>query len=364
MPLHPNRAGFAMPMVILVIGFMTAAVLAAFTRSGVEFQLVDNHQLQTDAFAVAEAGLQSFIANGRTNPATATYTFANGTAVVTAIRMRPMTDTEEAKWLIRSVGTVTAVRTGPPARRTVAQFATMPRSGMDVSSALMSLSGVDKAGTSGSFSGVDQCGVEGDVSGAEIPSGGYWTGHSDMTYGDPPIDSTLTQAQLIAQTPIDWAGIIDPTSPAIVPDIVICGTGATGLWGTCGTWPSFADPDYWPVIVVDGTVDLRQSDLAPTGIGRGTLIVTKNLGLLGGADWDGILLVGGLLTDNGTGSSDGATIAGLNLLIPGETVGGYSADLNGTKRYQFNSCNVANASQSFVRMVPITNAWVDNWTNW
>jgi len=350
-----RRDGFALPMVILVIGFMTAGVLAAFTRTGTEFQLVDNQQLQTDAFAIAEAGLQQYLATGRVTPATATYTYANGTAVVTATQMRAATATVDAIYLISSVGSVTGSPNRPPATRTVAQFATLPRSGMHVTSALTSYAGVDKSGASGSFVGTDQCGLAPTLAGSQIPSG-MWDGHSGMASGSPPIDATKTQAQLLAETKIDWAGITNTASPAITPDIVICGSGSTGLYGPCGSWPSFSDPNYWPVILVDGSTDLNRD-------GRGTLIVTHNLTLKGGDEWDGIMLVGGILRDNGTGSQDGAAVAGLNLLTGG-TIGGYSADMNGTKRYQYNSCNVANASKSFVRLSPMSNAWVDNWASW
>lgn len=357
-----NRSGFAMPMVILVIGFLTAGVLAAFARTGSEFQLVDNHRLQTDAFAVAEAGLQEFIATGRVNVTTRTYSYSNGTAVVTATQMRPVVGAADAIWLIQSVGSVPAGN-GPPATRTVAQFATLPRSGMKVTSALTSYSGVDKSGSSGSFNGSDACGVEATLPGSQIPSGGFWDGQSDMATGNPPIDSTKTQAQLIAESPIDWASITNAASPAITPDIVICGTGSTGAYGACGSWPSFADTSYFPVILIDGNTDIRKQDLVPNGLGRGTVIATGNVTFGGNASWEGIMLVGGILRDNGSGGSLGATVAGLNLLTGG-SVGGFTADMNGTKNYRFDSCNVAQASSNFVRLAPITNAWVDNWTSW
>src|SRR5687768_185717 len=85
-----NRAGFALPMTILVIGFMTAGVLAAFARSGSEARLVDNERAQLTAFAVAEAGLQQYLAVTRgVPPATVTYVFANDTAIVTSKLIRP-----------------------------------------------------------------------------------------------------------------------------------------------------------------------------------------------------------------------------------------------------------------------------------
>lgn len=359
MVMQSARRGFAMPMVIMVIGVMTAAVLAAFSRTGSEIQTVDNHRLQTRAFSVAEAGLHQFLANGRVNVTTRTYTYGNATASVTAreMRPRPLIGTEDAIWVVSSTSTVPGGVGRAPVRRTVAQFATLPRTGMKVTSALTSLNGVIKSGSSGSFIGADECAAQGTLPGSQIPSGGMWSGSSTMVAGTPPIDSTMTQTQLLANTGIDWAAVINTAGPAITPDVIICGTGATGAYGPCSPWPSFTDPNYWPVILIDGSTTLSVS-------GRGTIIATQDLELGGNVHWDGIMLVGGVLRDNGSGSQDGATIAGLNLLIPGGGTGGYSADMNGTKRFQFNSCNVANAAANFVRLVPITNAWVDNWASW
>ena len=45
----------------------------------------------------------------------------------------------------------------------------------------------------------------------------------------------------------------------------------------------------------------------------------------------------------------------LGLSVPQNAVG------NGTKTYQYNSCNVLNAMTKTAHLVPYTNAWVDNW---
>src|SRR5687768_17048636 len=121
-----NRDGFALPMTILVIGFMTAGVLAAFERSGSEVRLVDNQRAQLTAFAVAEAGLQQDLAATRGIPlATAKYVFGNDTALVTAIRIRPAPTLDDpAIWLIRSEGRVrSGARADLRTSRTVAQLA-------------------------------------------------------------------------------------------------------------------------------------------------------------------------------------------------------------------------------------------------
>jgi hypothetical protein len=113
--------------------------------------------------------------------------------------------------------------------------------------------------------------------------------------------------------------------------------------------------NYWPTIVINGSAALPSD-------GRGTLIVTGDLTFGGGDEWDGIIMVGGAITDNGSGNIAGAVVSGLNVL-KGMTVG-QSSKANGTKDYAYDSCAVANAAANQSRLVGQRNAWVDNWTNW
>ena len=62
---------------------------------------------------------------------------------------------------------------------------------------------------------------------------------------------------------------------------------------------------------------------------------------------------------NGNNTVEGAVVSGLNIelgqLLPQGSVG------NGTKTFQYNSCNVAKAMAKQSQLVGYTNAWVDNW---
>src|SRR5690606_1698272 len=110
MTLRTNQPGFALPMAILVIGFMTAGVLAAFARTSAEVQIVDDQTVETRAFANAERGLGQFLATGSvpTSPTTATYAFGGpDTAYITAVQMRAAASpTDTAIWLVSSTGRV------------------------------------------------------------------------------------------------------------------------------------------------------------------------------------------------------------------------------------------------------------------
>src|SRR5690606_8425737 len=142
-----------------------------------------------------------------------------------------------------------------------------------------------------------------------------------------------TPAGMAPHVKIDWDGIVNHN--AIAPDVVI----------PTDPWPSFSDPNYWPVVRVNTPNWTLPND------GRGTLIVTGNLTIPGHLQWEGIVLVGGVLTSNGNNTVLGATVSGLNvklgMSVPISDVG------NGTKTYQYDSCNVAAAAARFATLVQI-----------
>lgn len=357
MRLRADRSGFALPMTILLIGFMTAGVLAAFARTSSELQIVDDEMASTIAFANAERGLAQFFATGKVANPNVTYTYSNGTAAVTATLIHDAPGTDPDTWLVRSIGTATGAPRKPVARRTVAQVALLTPMTMQVLSSWTSLSGLHKAGAAGDIKGYDECSGDA-VAGVATPTG-MLTGKDDAISGEPQHLEYPSQEAMKDAIKIDWEGITNPASPAITPDIVLCVSGTHGFdpdWGPCGTWPTAAqwsNPSFWPVIVINGSAPL------PTN-GRGTLIVTGDL-TFGGSDvWDGIILVGGKITDNGSGNIAGAVVSGLNVKKGWEV--GESSKANGTKDYTYDSCKVSQATGAMAKFEGLSNAWVDSWT--
>lgn len=361
MKMQSRRSGFALPMAIVLIGFMTAALVTAFTRIEAESRTVDHLSSEVEAFALAQAGLDRVLATGDTTPVDQTLTLPNGTAQVRITRVRRAgTYKDTSVWLVRSTGRTTARGVGrPSAVRTVAQLAIRLPATINVLSSWTSLSGLDKNGVAGSLAGADACGLEPTLAGVAVPTGTF-TGQDNAMSGNPPIDATLNQQQLATATKVDWPGIVDAGDPAIRPDIVVCMPGTYGYdpaWGPCGSWPTSFPTDYWPVILINGTAPL------PTN-GRGALLVTGDLTFGGNNKWDGIVFVGGKIVDNGSGVVGGAVISGLNVMRPApwpSTVE-KSSIANGTKNYAYDSCKVARAAASLQKMQNIPNAWLDNWS--
>lgn len=346
--LFSPRPGFALPMVILVITFMTAALIAAFARLRTETQTVDGDRGQLIAFSLAQAGLEAKMAANDTTDSTR-FTFSQGRADVRATKIKTAAAaTDTSIWLIKSTGIVNGGTTAnPAARRTVAQISYKMAVQLQVMSAWTSLTGLQKNGGSGSLAGVDHCGSQPMLAGVAVPTGMYnQNGGSSVPTGSPPIRNQGTQTQMQDSVKIDWNAIVN--QGAIPADITIPPSG----------WPSFSNANYWPVIYVANGA----SGTATIPNGRGFLIIEGNATMSGSSEWDGVILMGGNLTSNGNNTVYGAVVTGLNvklgLVVDEGAIG------NGTKTYGYDSCAIANATNGMARIKPFTNAWIDNYSAW
>jgi hypothetical protein len=345
-------------MALFVIGLLSVGAAAIFGRLDTENQVNLNAEADLDAFALAQTGLERFSTDRFNLGFTASppaaveslrIALTGGHADVIMRRIRPKTATEQALYLIRSRGerTVGVTTSSPAAQHTVTQYAFFREGSMQVMAGWTSLSGLVKNGGSGTISGEDNCGMAPDVAGAAVPtSPGYvQNGGAPVPEGSPPLlHPAATPSTMAPFVKIDWDGIINHN--AIVPDVTI----------PSDPWPSFTNPNYWPVIRID------DPDYTMPADGRGTLIVTGNLTIPGWLQFEGIVLVGGTLTSDGNNTVLGATVTGLNvklgIAVPVSDVG------NGTKTYQYDSCNVAAATARFATLVQIPGTWSDNWPGW
>lgn len=352
---YKNRDGFAIPMAILVIGILSISIAAGFSLVISERRGVDDQKAQVTAFVLAERGLETFFVKrdslgfttipplAREGPIRIYFT--GGYADVELDRVRAPTGTQSGLYVVRSKGTQTqgAVGTTPAGVRTVAQYATWDIMDINVEAGWTAISGIQKNGNSGSFLGVDQCGDSAAVAGVSVP---VIPGFNRPSTADSVEYLAQTVNLMAAKVEVDWAGILAGT--AITPNIVMPG----------GTLPNWSDTTYYPTIFVNG-------DLGTTSGyngGRGLLIVKGDLGGNGSTfTWKGLVLVGGDLVGNGNNTINGAIISALNAKL-GMTVPINTA--NGTKTYQYNSCEVAKALRGMGALIPLQNTWVDNWVEY
>ncbi|MDQ6717382.1 MAG: hypothetical protein M3Z17_03415 [Gemmatimonadota bacterium] len=343
-----SRGGFAIPAALLTILVLTVSIAAGFSIASAERRSAEDQKAQITAFQLAEQGLETFLIKRDslgfvTIPPGANdsirITLTGGYADVRLDRIRAPQGSLAGLYVVRSRGVQTnGVYAGTPQGvRTVAQYALWEPASMQVLGGWTAMSGFQKNGNSGTLGGADACGDSAAVAGVIVPLIPGYSGKAGAASGSPPIDSVTNDS-----VHIDWAGIVNAN--VITPTITMPG----------GTWPSFADTTYYPIIRVNGDFSLPSS-------GRGTLIVTGNFSISGSTAWNGVLLVGGSMTSNGNNGVQGATVSGLNVKL-GMNVPVSTA--NGTKSYQYNSCEVAKAMSALGALVPLPNTWVDNWVEY
>jgi type II secretory pathway pseudopilin PulG len=360
-----NRDGFALPMSILIIAVLTAAVAASFSSATAEYRVNEADRGVTRAYRLAETGLESFLINRSTSgfcqhcgdpiqvdSEWTTVSLNGGYAQVTAIKVRPAIDSNTpAIYFIRSRGVDTLVKlsgggSSTYAEHTVGIYAKWDRTTMKVTAAWVSLSGIVMNGNAGTIDGSDACGQMPTVAGGQVPTGGF-SGETSPFNGSPPIDSSKTLDSLKKVSPIDWNSIINNNSmPA---DFTIPQQSFPGA-------NYFADSTVWPVIRI------HTNGYSLPNAGRGIIIADSDFTISGSNMWSGIVLVGGKLTSNGNNTTWGATISGLNYLINGQADPGTvdDATLNGQKSYVYDSCSVAKASLALRHYVTLSNSWSDN----
>ncbi len=356
MPNNAERRGFAIPIALLVIAALTIMIAGGFSLVSAERRSVADQKSQISAFRIAEQGLEIFLVRRDSlmaghpgyshvpglTPDTAVIPMAGGTATVTLTRLRPVKGSQSGLYVARSRGVETSG--SYPGVRTVAQYVLWEPAPMQVLAGWTALSGLQKNGGAGTLGGIDLCGDSATVAGVAVPVNPGYSGKT-VAVGDPPVDSIAPDS-----VAIDWNGILN--LGAITPTITIPG----GSWPTAAMQASFADTlsTYYPIIRVNG-------DFALPSSGTGMLIVTGSLTLNGSVGWRGVLLVGNDITSNGNNGIVGATVSGLNVKL-GTYVPGSTA--NGTKQYNYDSCEVAKATTTMGALVTLRNTWVDNWVEY
>ena len=352
-----NRSGGTLPLTILVLSLMGVGVAISYTRVSSERRITGDSRAQLGAFAVAQSGLNRFLSNINGKPAgtppdqNVTYNdLPGGSATVNLRMLRESTITLlPAVYIITSRGTYTGAKRydglTPAAERTVATYALWTTAPFDLNAGFTSISGITKNGGSGALSGIDRCAAQSAIPGVAVPNGGY-TGDVTIINGNPEDAAVGMGTGGLGGTAkdevdIDWAGIVAGT---YLP--------AGFLYPS---WPTAAQMLNWPVSRVNG-------DLTLPGTGKGILIVTGNLTISGGDQWEGLVLVGGTITSNGNNTVYGATVSGLNIklgiAVPASTIA------NGNKTYQYDSCSLARALGKVGSIQRVRNDWTDTWSSY
>lgn len=383
-----RRKGFALPLAILVIAALTATLAAAFSSVSAEIATNSAQRSESRAFALAESGLEDYIARRQYHctPRTGyvpfcgsppsvdyesvTVSLVGGFANVIAKRVQRATGTAvPAMYLVRSQGIDTIAPFNGATRsvygeRIVAQYVSWNSRSIQVLAGWTSLTGLGKNGNSGRLWGTDHCpaasgGGSAPLAGISVPLVPGYTGPAGPTAGSPAVQTMGTQAQANATVKIDWAGIIAGTAVSADYTFPYSSSAPAALQ------TAWSDTTIFPVIHVTG----NGTYTIPGG--RGLLFVDANAVMSGNTRWDGIIMTGGTFTSNGTTDIFGAVMTGLNMkLTPAQLTAaglvppGQSDVGNGTKDIEYDSCAVAKAASRFGFFRVIPNAWMDNFTTY
>jgi hypothetical protein len=340
-----------------VIGVLSISLAAGFSMVIAERRGVDDQKAQVSAFVLAEQGLEMFFVRRDSlgfksippaiKEGPVRIYMKGGYADVQLDRVRPPQGSLAGLYVVRSKGTQTqgAIGGTPAGVRTVAQYAAWEPANIEVLAGWTAISGIKKNGNSGSFLGKDACGDSAAIAGVAVPQ---VPGFNQPNTADSVEYDGATAKAMAKQVLVRWKGITGLTS--LTPNFIV----------PPDQIPSFADTTYYPVIYMANAGTVGSSQLNG---GRGVLIVRGNLDTGSGAtfNWKGLVLVGGDLTGNGNNNIQGAIISALNVKL-GEDVP--INVVNGTKQYQYNSCEVAKALMSLGALVPLPNTWVDNWVEY
>jgi type II secretory pathway pseudopilin PulG len=349
-----DRRGFALPVVILIVALLTVLLTTGLSRARTERQIAQASDETSEALAVAQSGLQTYLGTVTSRPADNDSIRVNVTGgyanVVVHLVRRPADTTRRSLYLVRSTGVVINPDSGaaPRAQRTIAQFAEweagfmLRRAALTAANgiykrdgaAILRIWGTDYSGCSPSASAIPGLRTT-DTTGSATPTVDYSGAPGLIEHG------SSEGPAIAAATAINWAGAMGGD---LVPD-----------------YTSFQNFNFsYPIQRITGTLNRG----LVTG-GSGLLVVTGDLNISEFFFFQGIILVGGAI-DFDPGSwvvIRGLVVSGLNEQLginPPRTEYGNGSYLE----IQYASCYVELALAPLRGLAPVRNAWLDTWASY
>lgn len=349
-----DEGGYALAVSLITIVVVTLLAAAGYSLSNTELNTSRDFREETEAFYVADKGLNRYLATDAADLDSAvTYQFAEGTATVTPVRLTMgMANNEE---LYRAVSTGEYVTSdGRTIRKTVSEvLLATPLLPTNPTSPFVAGGKLRQNGNA-SFDGNNEYGG-GDAlcEQASVQEDGSVPGIVADTFQNSDGESgRCTQPKKGNVTP-DPPGVEcrdDPVDEFMSYEQwqYMLGVEADH---TIRQGDDFPQTDGWEVVKAEG--DYERNSGSRTG--QGVLIVEGDFESDGNFTWDGIILVGGQYTANGNETIHGSIVTGLNGLdgsnVPTSTVS------QGTKDFRYNSCSVFKASRSKFQVSKAPSSW-------
>jgi hypothetical protein len=335
----PRRGGFVLVLVVMMLFAISVASATGYIVVNTEFDMARNSDESAEALAVARAGLHRFVAEqlGVVGDSVS-YAVGTGVALITT-RKLAVVDSDTDLYYVRSEGMVSNIFTpSSPARRVVGAYAYHHRRPLPTLAAMVLTSaqaGADNnSGSGGIVNGNDQ-NANGDCAAA--------------AGAGPNIAGVIARTSHIADgdlqgSPVELAGNAPYTSYTNIYnavdlrwDVLSHASFPVDYVNTPpGSWGSLPASEF-PVSRVTTT---PFTGAGGWDNGRGVLIVTGELDIASGFDWNGIILAG-YVDDIIEGRINGMLVGGLNAQNPKSPV-----VFDGGGWVRFYSCNVWNANES------------------
>jgi hypothetical protein len=343
-----RETGFALPLTLFVLTFITLLLTSAFSRASVEHRLASGSTATVKALSVAESGMQAYLGDPFANRPLAgdsvRYNVVGGYAWVYPSLMRiPADSLDDFTYVLESVGYYVEPNYGPEplARRSIAQFVKWKQT-LRRDAAYIVANGNDMYFNPPTFtvSGSDQC-TSDVITGVRGP----WTSDPlpGTITGAPPEVYSGSAYSVVQDLGIDWEAI---ENGDFVPD-------HTSLAAADG------DTTYATYVI-----DEYQTDIA--GIHGTGLLIVKNRIDSYGFEWDGVV-IGGKDLDGpvaGTTIIRGMLVTGMDILVGDSDYP--DSEFNDAHYLQvyYDSCKVARAFQKLRGFVAMENARIDNWATY
>lgn len=347
------RQGFALAVAIFAIVVIGTLIAGIFFASMQQSRMARNQQLQANAMAAAEYGMNRTLAAdwrgsswntmavGRVDSTSNSYSSNGATA---RVRVTRIGNANVPLFLVASEGTSGTVL-GARARRRASSVISLQPFQVNILGALTTR-GATKIGGSSNINGHDTpyAGWSCPAAGPSLP--GIASGDSSQittpgcanfscVNGSPKVQQNalasdtstymnfgngVTWAKLTAMAKIVTGG---PSGPSVSNGV--CNTSIPGNWGdpNRGT-PAGACEDYFPILYAPGDLSVQG------GYGQGILLVEGNLHVTGGFQFFGPVIVKKDLDTQGTGGhfNGGVMAANVNLaqnVVLGNAVITYSS---------------------------------------
>ena len=369
-----NRHGFALPVALLAMMVIGAIVTGGFYASSREAGTRTNADLESQAFYVAEYGLDEVLGtvrndalnaiddvveHGPVEVRSAGQTLGYYEVTVRSIGARLFLVTSEGH--ARAGSEAAARRVGTVVRTVHAQ---MPvAAALVVRNALQMGGGSqirgDDAGGPGCAAGSPVAGVVAyDSTGIDVPTKGRISGEPPVAQ-DARLDRTvlsrfggLQLGDLIASATRTYEGGASESrmGPVVKRDSLgasICDTHVRSNWGD----PTGIGPcgDEFPIIHAKGDLDLER------GTGQGILIVDGNLKASGSFAFYGVVIVLGELETSGTGNHLEGSV-----MVQGGGRLDAASTAPGSSLVEYSRCRVDRAFDGVLRARPLAKrSWID-----